>query len=105
MIPEYRIKINGTLVNAVMGDDMVKKIAKESGQEFFRTSLNGKLVLLGSDYDWLSDEDIGDEFVTVLQRRAGAVWSDYASGVFSKTDCKWDADSKRVEISLRPYDR
>jgi len=104
MTPEYRIKINGTLVNAVMGDDMAKKIAKQSGEEFFRTSLTGKIALIGSDFDWLYGEGIGEDFVTVLQRRTGAVWADYARAIFNATDCKWDYDNQRVEISLRPYD-
>lgn len=90
--------------------ELAKKNAKENGQEFFRTSLEGKITLFGYDYDYVYHADIEDHFLFLIDKYIPAeedapeFWSNYFRGEFSKTDCKFDYERKRCELSISPKD-
>lgn len=90
--------------------ELNKKYAKENEQEFFRTSLDGKIALFGHDYEHIYGSDIEDQFLFLIEKYEPATddtpenWSGYFRGEFSKTDCKFDYERKRCELSLSPKD-
>lgn len=90
--------------------ELSKKYAKENGQEFFRTSLDGKITLFGHDFEYVYESDIEDQFLFLIEKHEPATddaqeqWLKYFRGEFSKTDCKFDYERKRCELGLSPKD-
>src|SRR5574344_1054863 len=77
-----------------------KKYTKESGQMFFREKLEGKINLFGYDYDRILAFSVEDTLLFYVYRDDNV----YASAIFNKTDCKFDASRKMVELGLTPND-
>ena len=86
--------------------DLSKKYAKESGQEFFRISLDGKINLFGQDYEYVANSDLESKLIFMVYKynRLSKKWSEYYKGEFSKTDCKLDRDKKKCELKLTTLD-
>lgn len=86
--------------------ELNKKYAKESGQEFFRISLDGKINLFGSDYEIISQSSIEDQLVFIVDKynNTSKKWVEYYRGEFSKTDCKFDHDKKKCELKTTAVD-
>lgn len=86
--------------------ELNKKYSKENGQEFFRTSLDGKINLFGQDYEQVSNSNLEDQFIFVIEKynRTSAKWFEYYKGEFSKTDCKFDHAKKKCELKTSPID-
>lgn len=86
--------------------ELNKKYSKENGQEFFRISLDGKINLFGQDYEQVSNSNLEDQFIFVIEKynRASAKWLEYYKGEFSKTDCKFDHAKKKCELKTSPID-
>lgn len=86
--------------------ELNKKYAKESGQEFFRVSLDGKINLFGSDYEIISQSSIEDQLVFIVDKynNTSKKWVEYYRGEFSKTDCKFDHDKKKCELKTTTID-
>lgn len=83
-----------------------KKYSKESNQAFFRASLDGKMALVGTDYELIKNANIESTFkLTVKKYRVSdKAWYDYYVGTFSKTDCTFDLDKKLCEIKPETLD-
>lgn len=87
--------------------ELSKKYAKESGQEFFRISLEGKINLFGQGYELVKNSELNDTlgfFIEKLNATTG-VWYEYYKGQFNKTDCKFDYEKKKCELKLSALDR
>lgn len=86
--------------------ELNKKYAKESGQEFFRISLDGKINLFGTDYEIVSQSNIEDQLVFIIDKynSTSKKWVEYYRGEFSKTDCKFDHDKKKCELKTTTVD-
>lgn len=86
--------------------ELNKKYAKESGQEFFRISLDGKINLFGSDYEIISQSNIEDQLIFIVDKynNTSKKWVEYYRGEFSKTDCKFDHDKKKCELKTTAID-
>lgn len=86
--------------------ELNKKYSKENGQEFFRISLDGKINLFGQDYEQVSNSNLEDQFIFVIEKynRTSAKWFEYYKGEFSKTDCKFDHAKKKCELKTSPID-
>ena len=86
--------------------ELNKKYAKESGQEFFRISLDGKINLFGSDYEIISQSNIEDQLIFIVNKynNTSKKWVEYYRGEFSKTDCKFDHDKKKCELKTTAVD-
>ena len=86
--------------------DLNKKYAKESGQEFFRISLDGKINLFGDDYEQVSLADIESQFLFIIEKYSSSSksWYLYYKGEFSKTDCKFDHSKKKCELKTTAID-
>lgn len=87
--------------------ELNKKYAKESGQEFFRITLDGKITLFGDDYEIINNASIEDNLLFVIDKlnRATNKWAEYYKGEFNKTDCKLDYEKKSCEIKTSPLDQ
>lgn len=90
--------------------ELSKKYARENGQEFFRASLDGKITLFGSDYEHVYSADIEDQFIFLIEKYYPGSddeqpgWLQYFRGEFSKTDCRFDYERKKCELSISPKD-
>lgn len=86
--------------------DLSKKYAKESGQEFFRISLDGKINLFGDDYEQVSLADIESQLLFIIEKYSSSSksWYLYYKGEFSKTDCKFDHSKNKCELKTTVID-
>lgn len=86
--------------------ELNKKYTKESGQEFFRISLDGKINLFGSDYEIINQSSIEDQLIFIVDKynNTSKKWVEYYRGEFSKTDCKFDHDKKKCELKTTAVD-
>lgn len=86
--------------------ELNKKYAKESGQEFFRISLDGKINLLGSDYELVRNSSLEDQMILIIDKynRTSGKWIEYYKGEFNKTDCKLDYEKKSCELKTTALD-
>ena len=115
MNPIYRFRLSvqegGDTVelaaSPIWADSVSLDSEKESGQEFFRTKLNGKLTFVRDDYAWIMARAFEAEFATTLDisRDGGTTWSPYWYGVFYKTDCEIDKDEQKIIVTPTAKDR
>lgn len=86
--------------------ELNKKYAKESGQEFFRISLDGKINLFGSDYELVRNSSLEDQMILIIDKynRTSGKWIEYYKGGFNKTDCKLDYEKKSCELKTTALD-
>ena len=85
----------------IYSDKLAIHFEKESDQQFFRRKLSEKLTFQADDYDRIVEAAFDTKFSLKIgiSYDGGASWSDYWSGTFWKTDCKFDADSETVEVT------
>ena len=86
--------------------DLNKKYAKESGQEFFRISLDGKINLFGDAYEIVKQSGLENQLIFIIEKynRALGKYIAYYKGEFNKTDCKFDYDKKKCELKTTTID-
>lgn len=86
--------------------ELSKKYTKESGQEFFRESLDGKINLFGQDYELINNSNLEDQLIFIVNKynRTSGKWVEYYKGEFNKTDCKLDYDKKKCELKTTAID-
>lgn len=102
MLIKYRFSINGTTVNPIYNGDLARISEKESGQMFFRENLSSSLTFVREDYDFLEGEAFSTKFVLLIEAFTlpdGYYWDPFWTGYFYKTDCKWDADNRKVTVT------
>ena len=78
-----------------------KHYTKESNQEFFRESIEGKVNLYGQDYLYVKNSSLDDILEFYIYRNGER----YAVNEFSKTDCKYNHSKYSVELQLKPKDK
>lgn len=83
-----------------------KKIAKESGQKFFREQLDTDLHFVGKEADYFSLFDADGEFMLVCQRQVDEYpyWATYHADRFGFTDCKFDLNAHVCTPTLSTLD-
>lgn len=86
--------------------ELNKKYSKESGQEFFRISLDGKISLFGSDYELVHQSSLEDRMIFMITKynRISSKWVEYYKGEFNKTNCKFDYEKKSCELKTSALD-
>lgn len=84
--------------------EMKFKTQKESGEEYYRTSLSSALTFVGSDFTRIYSADIEDEIKVILQvaDNTTQVWS--WNGKFYKTDCVFNVDNRTCEVTPETID-
>ena len=82
-----------------------KKYSKENNQTFFRETLDGKVMLIGSDYEKIYLSDIESEFLFIVSKLSNLKnYNLYFKGSFAKTDCKLDVYKKKAELKISAID-
>lgn len=91
----------------VYNDDLAKDFEKESGQEFFRAKLSGKLTFQSDDYTYIVSQAFDTQFVLeiFISYNAGRSWTSYWRGTFWKTDCEFDDDAQTVVVQPTVLDQ
>lgn len=105
MSTKYRFSINGQSVNPIYKDDLSKDYELESQQRYYRAKLSGNLTFIRDDFDWIKAQTFQTEFVLLIERYLNGAWEDYWTGVFYKTDGKWDEDNRTVTVKLDVKDQ
>lgn len=84
---------------AIFGDDLTNNYTRESGEQYFRQKLSGRLTFVKSDYDWIMNLPLDTKIVARLY------WDDmdpevqrYMSCFFYRTDCEIDEDNKIISV-------
>lgn len=78
------------------------KYKKETGQVFFRNSLEGSIKVFGADYDFIRLQSLETKYLLIVTSNIGDV---LALSSFAKTDCKLDDTRHSIELKLSPIDR
>ncbi len=91
----------------VYNGDLTKDFEKESGQEFFRAKLSGKLTFESDDYTFIVSQSFDTQFVfeIFISYNAGQSWTSYWRGTFWKTDCEFDGDAQTVVVQPTVLDQ
>lgn len=91
----------------VYNGDLTKDFEKESGQEFFRAKLSGKLTFQRDDYTFIVSKAFDTQFVLeiFISYNAGQSWTSYWRGTFWKTDCGFDGDAQTVVVQPTVLDQ
>lgn len=86
--------------------ELNKKYAKESGQEFFRISLDGKINLFGDDYTIVNNASLENGLIFIIDKynEESNKWFNYYKGEFNKTDCSFDHTKSRCELKTTAID-
>lgn len=79
--------------------DLSVEYSRETGEMAFGQTLSGKLKFIDTDYDWIMEQDRGDDIV-VNVARDGIVFL----GKFVITDCEIDYDGRKIEVELEADD-
>lgn len=102
-IYKFELTINGTTERAypIYNNELSLSFEKETGQVFFRRKLSGELEFQSVDYQRIVSAAFDTRFglVIFISYDAGVTWSNYWSGEFWKTDCKFDADTETVTVT------
>lgn len=105
MTPIYRFKLginSGTpsLVHPVYKDDLAIQYEKETGQQFFRRKLSGKLDFVGEDYDTIMTYGFQSEYHVYIEMSTdnGQTFAAYWHGRFMRTDCTVNVDDKKISV-------
>ena len=111
MNPIYKFEITAgnttQQATPIYKDDLAKNFEKESGQEFFRAKLSGKLTFNGNDYAFIISKTFDTQFVLeiFISYNFGQSWASYWRGTFWKTDCEFDDDAKTVVVQPTVLDQ
>lgn len=103
--PKYKFYIDGVLVIPHY-KSIKKKYALESGQQFFRTTLDGSIKLFGPDYDLVWQSNIRDSHIFRIMKlnEDSKSYETYFEASFNKTDCKFDHSYRSCELKLTAKD-
>ena len=111
MNPIYKFQLSAgnttQRVYPIYKDDLAKDFEKESGQEFFRAKLSGKLTFESEDYTFIVSKAFDTQFVfeIFISYNAGQSWTSYWRGTFWKTDCEFDNDAQTVVVQPTVLDQ
>lgn len=78
------------------------KYKKETGQVFFRSSLEGSIKIFGTDCDFIKSQSLETKYLFMVTNSEGIV---LALNSFAKTDCKLDDTRHSIELKLSSIDR
>lgn len=86
--------------------DLTKKIAQESGQMFFRSSLSGTIKFLGQDARYILSKGFNTKFLLACIKYHTSKRKDvmYYRGTFTKANCQVDFDRAIVQPTLTILD-
>lgn len=102
MIYKFTLTYGGNTydVHPVYKDDLSINYERESNQMFFREKLSGDIVFVGKEAQDIIGAAFETEFVMDIYSSTnnGLSWSEFHKSRFYMTDCKIDADNKKVTV-------
>lgn len=105
MNPIYKFELtaNGATKNAfpVYGESLEINYQRESGEQFLRGELNGKLTFNGDDFAFIVAQTF-DTFFGLnifISYDGGVSWSPFWAGIFWKTDCEFNDDDETISVT------
>lgn len=78
------------------------KYKKETGQVFFRNSLEGSVKIFGTDFDFINSQSLETKYLLLI---ADTSYKLVSLNSFAKTDCKLDTVRHSIELKLSSIDR
>ena len=111
MNPIYRFNISANgqsfLASPIWSGDLSKDYERNSGEQFFRAKLNGKITFNGNDFMFISAQPFDTQFQLdiYISYDMGVLWTAYWSGTFWKTDCEFDNDTHTITVTPSVLDR
>lgn len=111
MNPIYRHKltIGATTydVHPVYKDDMALDYQHESGEQFFRANLSGKMDFVGADASLIIGAPFTTEYILTIECSidGGITWTTFHVSKFYQTDCTIDVDDLKVTVKPNVKDR
>lgn len=111
MNPIYRHKltIGATTydVHPVYKDDMALDYQHESGEQFFRANLSGKMDFVGADASLIIGAPFTTEYTLTIECSidGGITWTTFHVSKFYQTDCTIDVDDLKVTVKPSVKDR
>lgn len=78
------------------------KYKKETGQVFFRNSLEGSVKIFGTDFDFIHSQSLETKYLLLI---ADTDYKLVSLNSFAKTDCKIDNIRHSIELKLSSIDR
>lgn len=111
MNPIYRFNISANgqsfLASPVWSGGLSKDYERNSGEQFFRAKLNGKLTFKGNDFIFILAQPFETQFQLdiYISYDMGVLWTAYWSGTFWKTDCEFDNDTHTITVTPSVLDR
>lgn len=95
-------------VYPIYKSDLAIEYELESGQQFHRAKLSGKIDFVGTDYDWIMSQDLATATIQVYLQVSYdnlATKQLYWQGHFTLTDMEVNADDKRIVVQPQASDR
>lgn len=92
--------LDGIIVNPIYKDDLSKEYELETSQQFYRAKLSGKISFIREDFDFINSKPFDYEFLYLIEKSddCGATWYNYYQGKFTKTDCTFNEDDRKVTV-------
>lgn len=97
---DYKFILNNTEVHPIYSNDLALEYSQESNQQFYRKSLNGSLVFINRDFDYIINQDFETELILEIKSQNQTIFTGY----FYRTDCNVDYDHKKIEVKLNTKD-
>lgn len=99
--------VTSVQVYPVYKDDLAISYEKESGQQFFRRKLSGKIDFVGVDFDYIMQQRFEAVYYHVIEMSTdnGFTWSEYWRGKFTQTDCTINFDDKKISVQPDVMDK
>lgn len=87
-------------------DDVTLDYEQESGQQFFRKKLNGKINFVGADYTKIKNAPFDTEHRFIIEKSNdfGLTYNPYFVGKFYKTDCTINEDDRLITTTINTID-
>ena len=106
-IYEPQLFVGDSRAFPIYKDDLAKDFEKESGQEFFRAKLSGKLTFQSNDYSFIVSQAFDTQFLLeiLISYNGGQTWTTYWRGTFWKTDCEFDGNAETVIVQPTVLDQ
>ena len=93
------------LVHPIYGKDVSLDKEMESGEWFYRETLNGTLTFTREDWYIIQSSPLDTDFNLILEKQNTLGWSTFWSGIFYKTDGEFDDKNRTVKIKPKTNDR
>lgn len=106
LLPKYKFYIGAIEVRPIY-NKLSKKYEKESNEYFFREKIDGTIKLIGQDFILVESASLEQDLTFTINKldRANNTYKTYYRGIFNKTDCTFNYDTKTCTFKLKEHDR